>query len=205
MQRVEQAIGELSSGGGPRNGNGNASAGPSRPRNGPTVRGGEFHAGARQPGPLSANAPPVPQEDYQFEEMNRKFEEMRRELGKGASGAGDDDAQSSGDERLVKPDAASPPGGMAYNKQKSFFDSVSSANTANPGGLGAGGRGGGGGGGQRGRGMGLGAQRRRQDQDTFGEAGGQTQRGPRRGGRGRGPQQGPPRQGGPPPPPPPQI
>jgi hypothetical protein len=203
MQRVEQAIGELSG----------------------THRRGGPHGPSRRdhPGELSAKGPPVPSEAFDFAEMNKKFEELRREMDgevkakavlhssvKPSNGDGkpkatmvaeEDDSSDEEDEEAAGGQAVTSPGeSVAYNKQKSFFDSVSSDVNVPAGQQGGGGRG-------RGRGRGGmsggggGYRWRREDEaaanlTTFGEVGGHGHRGRggMRRGRGRGGAHGGPRQ-----------
>jgi len=139
------------------------------------LRGGRGRGGFQQPGGRLGGgpgpAPPViPAEEYDFEQMNRRFEEMRtreqKPAGQGqpevvlsSSKAGGPDASSADDSEedeeevvmskkgsTLAPKDDSEDTAPVYNKSKSFFDSVSSDVSLNPrqggGGRGRGGFGG---------------------------------------------------------------
>jgi hypothetical protein len=165
MEKIEQTVGEIRNHAGPSQPPYQPQGQPHpHPRQGGFQRGGRgrggFQGGPGQgqrmggPGP----APPViPAEEYDFEQMNRKFEEMRtREqkpevvLSSSKSGqidgqaGGDDDSEDESDEEVVmgkKGDKTAATSGLrgddqeqvepVYNKSKSFFDSVSSDVSAN--------------------------------------------------------------------------
>lgn len=152
LEKIEQTVGEI------RRTSSHDQAGPSQLRNnGFAVRGGRGRGGFQQPGGRfgggSAPAPPViPAEEYDFEQMNRRFEEMRtreqKPAGQGqpqvvlsSSKAGgneasaDDDSEEDEEEVVMSkkgptlpstPKDDSDKNAPVYNKSKSFFDSVSS-------------------------------------------------------------------------------
>lgn len=197
LAKIEQTVGELR-----RNSAAQADAGPSHYRQGghPGGRGPHPHHGPRP------SAPIVPAEEYNFEQMNQRFEELRTQekrpepvtsevvlsSSSKAIGTESDDDDSDDDEEVIirkKPNGAEPAAiaddPSVYNKSKSFFDSVSSDVSAPrdqvPGGRGRGtGRGGGGGGGYRWQR----SEERQSNLNTFGEAGGHAPN--YAGGRGRG-------------------
>lgn len=162
-------------------------------------RGARGGRGGQQGGPRGPAPPPIPAEEFDFEQMNRQFEEMRAresnrpQTGSDAKSPLKDDESDDGDEQVIMgkntPNTERPTesSGPVYNKSKSFFDSVSSdvsnarqgqeSQQTDPQG-----RIGGGGSGfkwQR-------SQERQVNMDTFGEAGGNMSHRGRGRGRGRG-------------------